>query len=125
MAGVKIFIEDQVPEYANGDLMADEFSYPVRSRCPERKLLLAMIERAILDLKQPDPGTRQHARSWIFSSSMESFSILWILEVLDLGGNLPTLRRKAAKVAQEATARYASLDQLQRRNPREGLFELN
>lgn len=52
--------------------------------CPYKDLLASIIERAILDVRQPNRVVRTDARKWIFSDSIEQFSFLWCLDNLDI-----------------------------------------
>lgn len=55
---------------------------------PERRLLLAILERAILDFVGNDLRELEHAEHWIFGEnnehSNEHFSFEWVCEQLDL-----------------------------------------
>jgi hypothetical protein len=53
---------------------------------PERRLLLGILERAILDYVGNDAREAEHAKSWIHSSDTmeDDFSFSWICAQLDL-----------------------------------------
>jgi hypothetical protein len=58
---------------------------------PERRLLLAMLERSILDFVGNDPREVESAAEWLFADSGkeldeggEPFSFAWVCEGLDL-----------------------------------------
>ena len=61
---------------------------------PERRLLLAMLERAILDFVGNDPREVESAATWLFGGDVEhgeqgeepstAFSFPWVCEGLDL-----------------------------------------
>jgi hypothetical protein len=61
---------------------------------PERRLLLAMLERAILDFVGNDPREVESAATWLFGRQVEdgeqeevpptAFSFPWVCEGLDL-----------------------------------------
>ncbi len=64
------------------------FDYPQLTGSPERRLLLAILERAILDYVGNDKLERECAEDWIFSElnnpSFEEFTFPWVCEQLDL-----------------------------------------
>ena len=64
------------------------FGAPNMTGSPERRLLLAILERAILDYVGNDPREVQEAEEWLFHShqgvSRRHFSFDWICEQLDL-----------------------------------------
>ena len=52
---------------------------------PEKKLLIAMVQRALVDYIAPEKGKaylQYDAAAWIFSSKISPFSLYWICEVL-------------------------------------------
>jgi hypothetical protein len=52
---------------------------------PEKRLLVAMIQRALLDCICPEKGKAHlqwDATAWIFSDSRTPFSLFWICDVL-------------------------------------------
>jgi hypothetical protein len=61
---------------------------PMLTGTPERRLLLAMVERAILDFVGNDPVEVEEAESWIFgeleSTPLRPFTFPWICQHLDL-----------------------------------------
>jgi hypothetical protein len=61
---------------------------PNMTGSPERRLLLAILERAILDFVGNDPRELEQAEHWLFSSERanrnEHFSFEWVCEQLDL-----------------------------------------
>lgn len=69
----------------------DEFHLAMRTSVPERKLLSAIVRRAILDYISGD-DRRDDVKEWIFSraSAREAFSFAWICEQLDLNLKLVT-----------------------------------
>lgn len=64
---------------------------PNRTGTPERRLLLAILERAILDYVGNDEREMTQASEWIFgsldSNTFEHFSFPWLCEQLDLDSN--------------------------------------
>lgn len=85
--------EEHMQRIAAASLPEEEL--PSNKKIPERNLLSAMIERAILDLRQPDQLTRKSAEKWIFERftyPCRIFSIYWCLEWLDMEGVLTKLR---------------------------------
>ena len=72
---------------------------PNMTGTPERRLLLAILERAILDFVGNDERELEQAEQWLFaperSGKNEHFSFEWVCEQLDLDPN-----RIAAKIKQ-------------------------
>jgi hypothetical protein len=63
------------------------FGAPNPTGSPERRLLLAILERAILDYVGNDVREVQEAEEWLFNNletSRNQFSFTWICEQLDL-----------------------------------------
>lgn len=56
-----------------------------RKTSPERALLCAMINRALLDLGSRSAELRRSARTWILSPRKTAFSFRWTCEQLELG----------------------------------------
>ena len=105
----KIAFNEVAPEEPESDFVISEvamqtnsFLYnsrydeeKIKQRPPERGLLAAMIERAILDLKQEDLILRRSAEQWIFprgSQRIGTFTLAWCLEWLDLDHAVEILR---------------------------------
>ena len=59
---------------------------PNMTGSPERRLLLAILERAILDYVGNDEREVEQAREWLFGleSAAHHFSFSWVCEQLDL-----------------------------------------
>ena len=61
---------------------------PNMTGSPERRLLLAILERAILDFVGNDERELEQAGQWLFASERENrnehFSFEWVCEQLDL-----------------------------------------
>jgi len=66
------------------------FSSPNVTGSPERNLLLAILERAILDLTGNDPELANDAEVWLFEDlnvadqDPEEFTLMWVCQQLDL-----------------------------------------
>ena len=64
------------------------FGAPNQTGSPERRLLLAILERAILDYVGNDPREVEEAQHWLFeesdSPSRSHFTFAWVCEQLDL-----------------------------------------
>ncbi len=64
------------------------FGQPNHTGSPERRLLLAILERAILDYVGNDQREVQEAEDWFFGNAEKGtrahFSFPWICEQLDL-----------------------------------------
>jgi len=61
---------------------------PNMTGTPERRLLLAILERAILDFVGNEPKEVEEAERWLFGEpdqeSSSQFSFAWVCEQLDL-----------------------------------------
>jgi len=61
---------------------------PNMTGTPERRLLLAILERAILDYVGNEPKEVEEAQRWLFgetdNQSAHQFSFAWVCEQLDL-----------------------------------------
>lgn len=73
---------------------------------PCKNLVAALIERSVMDLKQPDYVVRRDAQKWLFSESKARFSFLWSMEVLELECGVRKLRTKAKELIKEVTQKY-------------------
>jgi len=66
----------------------DMFDRPNQTGTPERNLLMAVLERAILDLVGNDPREAQAANDWIFGdlddANFDEFTFPWLCQELDL-----------------------------------------
>jgi hypothetical protein len=64
------------------------FGAPNQTGSPERRLLLAILERAILDYVGNDPREVEEAHNWLFEETVTPqrsfFSFGWVCEQLDL-----------------------------------------
>lgn len=79
---------------------------------PERNLIAALIERTILDLKQPDHMTRKYAEKWLFERDVfpaPIFSLPWCLEATDMLDGLVTLRCKCRALIEDKSAQLAKI----------------
>ena len=58
---------------------------------PERRLLAAVLHRAVTDLTGSDPRMAQEAHDWIFEEVIEPyqlFSFAWVCEQLELDSSI-------------------------------------
>lgn len=73
--------------YSN-DQELDFFETPNHTGSPERRLLLAVLERAILDYVGNDRREVEEAEIWLFGdredSELVTFSFRWVCQQLDL-----------------------------------------
>jgi hypothetical protein len=54
---------------------------------PEKRLLIAMVQRALVDYICPEKGKahlQYDAGAWIFSSARSPFSLFWVCEILSV-----------------------------------------
>lgn len=77
--------------------------HPKFSYTPSHALILAIIHRALLDLKiVSDPRVAKSAADWFLESSGRGepppFSFLWCVQQVDMEGIIPALRRRAKEV---------------------------
>ena len=59
--------------------------YDVDDSTPEKRLLLAMVQRAVLDYANPEKGKEfwQHdAYRWLFSTETHPYTLVWVCEIL-------------------------------------------
>jgi len=72
---------------------------PNMTGSPERRLLLAILERAILDFVGNDERELEQAEQWLFGSERsnrnEHFSFEWVCEQLDLDSKRISSKIKA------------------------------
>lgn len=62
-----------------------DYDEPPENQIPERRLLVAVVQRAIIDYSVPiydRPHLQYHAAAWLFSSSKEVMSLYWICTYL-------------------------------------------
>lgn len=58
---------------------------PLDSLAPEKRLLVAIIQRAVIDYCLPIQGhlyLQREAKRWLFSTSNAPYSLSWICEML-------------------------------------------
>lgn len=64
------------------------YDRPNMTGSPERNLLMAVLERAILDLVGNDPREAEQANDWLFGDldnpTYDEFSFPWVCQELDL-----------------------------------------
>ena len=63
-----------------------EAVFDIKRSSPEKNLLVAMLERALLDYFGNQPAEREEADAWLFNDADESeeFSFPWICSELEL-----------------------------------------
>ena len=85
------------------------FDRPNMTGTPERRLLLAILERALLDYVGNDEREYDEATEWIFSAepveSPSDFSFPWICSQLDL--DLESVRNKIRQMPRRGASRIA------------------
>ncbi len=98
--------------YSSFDIDIDAigiFDRPNMTGTPERNLLLAIVERAILDFVGNDQDESEAAESWIFDedpeASSEQFSFPWICGQLDL--NYPDIIGMIKRMPKRGSSRIA------------------
>lgn len=52
---------------------------------PEKRFIIALLERHVLDLK--DPKERRSAKSWVDSNETSPFTFKWICQTLSLSAS--------------------------------------
>ena len=94
------------------DIELDElgiFDHPNLTGTPERRLLLAILERALLDYVGNDEREALEAEDWLFSEVPEpphaEFSLPWVCEQLDL--NLKQVLAKVSEMPKRGDSRLA------------------
>ncbi len=79
------------PLLSTSDEDTDMFESPNQTGSPERRLLLAVLERAILDYVGNDKREIESAKEWIFAGQEETtyslFSFEWVCQQLDLNAS--------------------------------------
>lgn len=82
---------------------------PNQTGTPERRLLAAILERAILDYVGNDIDEAESATSWLFDDDAEEphyqFSCAWVCEALDLDYN--DIAAKIKAMPKRGTSRVA------------------
>ena len=84
------------------------FDIPNMTGTPDRRLLLAIVERAILDLVGNDQKEAQSAEAWLFDEDDDTesqFSFAWICQELDL--QLYDIRTKIRNMPKRGENRMA------------------
>jgi hypothetical protein len=76
---------------------------------PERRLLLAILERAILDYVGNDQREVEEAEQWLFGDAngetTQQFSFTWVCEQLDL--DVPKIADKIRSMPRRGTRKVA------------------
>lgn len=75
----------------------------------ERRLLAAVLERAMLDLSSQNGFVRREAETWFLSDDTEDFSLHWILDMLGL---LELRNELVRNVFQLARSRKIQMEEL-------------
>jgi len=85
------------------------FDRPNMTGTPERRLLLAILERALLDFVGNDQKEYEEAFDWIFNNvetdSPEEFSFPWVCSYLDL--DLADIKAKIRVMPRRGASRIA------------------
>lgn len=90
------------------------FGIPNETGSPERRLLLAILERAILDYVGNDPREIEEAQAWLFeveegfeptAGSKTLFSFAWVCDQLDL--DVRDISRKIKQMPKRGKFRIA------------------
>ena len=85
------------------------FDSPNQTGTPERRLLLAMLERALLDYVGNDQREIDESEDWIFSDTASmnasAFSFPWVCSELDL--NIDDIRGKIRQMPRRGKSRIA------------------
>lgn len=86
------------------------FDVPNLTGTPERRLLLAILERALLDFVGNDPNEVSESEAWLFDSSQapersEPFTFVWICKELDL--DVADIRDKVQAMPKRGANRIA------------------
>ena len=98
-------------ENFSNDIENDEFGLfdrPNLTGTPERRLLLAILERALLDYVGNDVREAEDAAEWLFlpyETPHAEFSFPWVCEQLDL--NYKKTLRKIQKMPKRGSNRLA------------------
>ena len=85
------------------------FDYESCISSPEKKLMVAVLERAVLDYVGNEPRETEQATTWIFEDLYEeeptSFSFPWICHQLDLDKH--NIARKIKQLPKRGSQRVA------------------
>lgn len=85
------------------------FDGPNHTGTPERRLLLAILERALLDYVGNDRKEYEESKAWIFEicdqNICEDFSFPWVCQQLDL--DTDDIRHKISQMPRRGTSRIA------------------
>ena len=94
----------------DGQVLYEE---PNLTGTPERNLLMAILERALLDLVGNEDKQVEAAENWFFGQEQQAlkedeFSFPWICQQLDL--DLSTISEKVKSMPKRGTSRIAPWD---------------
>lgn len=85
------------------------FDLPNMTGTPERRLLMAIFERALLDYVGNDQKEYEEAKEWLFESLpndlMTDFSFAWVCQQLDL--DIIEIRKRIEQMPRRGTSRIA------------------
>lgn len=85
------------------------FDFPNPTGTPERRLLMAIFERALLDYVGNDQKEYDEAKEWLFETlpndELVHFSFTWICQQLDL--NIEDIRKRIKAMPRRGTSRIA------------------
>ena len=85
------------------------FDIPNSTGSPERRLLMAIFERALLDYVGNDKKEYEEAKEWLFegfpNERMEHFTFSWICHELDL--DITEIRKKISDMPRRGASRIA------------------
>jgi hypothetical protein len=81
------------------------FDAPNFTGTPERRLLLAILERAILDYVGNDEKEVTEANDWLFTEDQGIFSFSWLCQELDLDEHI--IAEKIRKMPRRGNRRVA------------------
>ena len=73
------------PPHSHSLHVIDDFLEGSEHFLPEKRLLIAMVQRALMDYICPEKGKahlQYDAAAWIFSSVRTPFSLFWVCDVL-------------------------------------------
>lgn len=98
---------------ANVPLIDDDaatlFDTPNMTGTPERRLILAVLERAVLDYVGNDERETESAEAWLFgdldNQASGEFSFTWICRELDL--DVQKIARKISEMPKRGSRRVA------------------
>lgn len=103
--------------YSDEESSPGEFGHKYN---PEKAMIAAIIERAILDFKQSDSLIRRSAESWVFSQSIEAWSLRWCLQQLDCPNALGKIHERCRDLKRRVRESWLSA---KKRSPHADIFD--